>query len=158
MTETSTETELLIVAVQDLHAGERAWQERLPALRDKAGRDVADFIAQEMRRAESQAATLATVAAQLDAKPEDAPNIWLNAVIDDAERDAETIVAGPLRDIALIGALRKGKQSERVSYETAIGLAEKLGHDDIAQRLTNIRDEEGAADTDLADLLRKKLA
>ncbi|MEH3101689.1 hypothetical protein [Sphingomonas adhaesiva] len=39
-------------------------------------------------------------------------NIWLAVILDDSERDSETIVAGALRDTALIGALRKGKRAE----------------------------------------------
>ena len=65
----------------------------------------------------------------------------------------QTIAAGPLRDIALVGALRKAKQSERVSYETAIALARALGLGDAAATLETIRDEEHAADAALAGLL-----
>ena len=80
------------------------------------------------------------------------PNIWLRAILDDAARDYETIVPGPLRDIALVGAFRKGQQSARVSYETAIGLARVTGRSDIETRLLLCRDEEAAADAALARL------
>ena len=72
--------------------------------------------------------------------------------------DAATIAAGPLRDIAITGALRKAKQSERVSYETALALADLLGLDEAAATLTTIRDEEQAADEALADILQRLCA
>jgi ferritin-like metal-binding protein YciE len=93
------------------------------------------------------------IARGLEASPVGAPNIWLRAVLDDAARDARAIAAGPLRDIALVGAFRKGKQSERVSYETAIGLAEALAAPEAATLLTASRDEETEADADLAQVL-----
>ena len=61
-------------------------------------------------------------------------NIWLRAVLEDAERDVATTAAGRWRDVALVGAFRKGKQAERVSYETAIALAGHLGRGDDAGR------------------------
>lgn len=157
MTETATATDLLIVAVQDLHDAERAWIERLPEFAGKTGETVAAFIEAERARSAGQASRLMQVARGLEASPVGAPNIWLRAILDDAARDAATIVAGPLRDIALVGAFRKGKQSERVSYETAIGLAEALALPDAAALLTASRDEEAEADADLADILASLL-
>jgi ferritin-like metal-binding protein YciE len=158
MNKTADEGELLLVAIQDLHAGEMAWQARLPAMRGKTGAVLGNAIDAECRRAAEQAAKLADIAERLGGSPQGAPNIWLNAVLDDAERDVATIEAGPPRDIAVVGALRKGKQSERVSYETAMGLASKLGEAEIARELTQIRDEEGAADAELNAILARLLA
>lgn len=153
MSETATATQLLIVAVQDLYDAERAWIERLPDLAAKTSGPVAAYADAERQRSALQAGRLADIARAFDAEPVDAPNIWLRAILDDAARDARTIVAGALRDIALVGAFRKGKQSERVSYETAVGLAQALGHDATAAALTASRDEEARADAELASIL-----
>ena len=67
-------------------------------------------------------------------------------------------MAGPLRDTALIGAFRKGKQAERVSYETAIALAAGLGRSEDAALLTRSRNEEAAADARLAQLLQSTVS
>lgn len=157
MAETSTPHQLLIVAVQDLHDAERAWLERLPALREATKGPVADYIVTEQLRSRHQAERLEAIASRLGAPATDAPNIWLRAILDDADRDAATIVEGPLRDIALTGAFRKGKQSERVSYETAIGLAEALGDRESSSALCRARDEEADADESLAALLAELL-
>jgi ferritin-like metal-binding protein YciE len=153
MADTSTPKQLLVVAVQDLHDAERAWIERLPEFAGKTGDAVAAFIEAERERSAAQASRLMEAARALEASPVGSPNIWLRAILDDAARDASTIVAGPLRDIALVGAFRKGKQSERISYETAIGLAEALSIPEAAALLTASRDEEAQADADLAGIL-----
>jgi ferritin-like metal-binding protein YciE len=87
-----------------------------------------------------------------DAEIDGAPNIWLRAILDDADRDTENVEKGNLLDIALVGAIRKAKQAERVSYETAMALAANLGGADTAT-LEATRDEEAAADGALADCL-----
>jgi ferritin-like metal-binding protein YciE len=157
MPDTTTPQQLLIVAIQDLHEAERAWIDRLPSLAEAAGPRLAAFISEERVRSSRQAVRLETLSQAMDAPASDAPNIWLHAVLDDAERDARTIERGPLRDVALTGAFRKGKQSERVSYETAIGLARDLGEEEAANVLTQCRDEEARADADLARILERLL-
>lgn len=158
MAKTGTARDLLIVALQDLNDAERAVTERLPSFGTGISSGLANYLAEEQDRAARQAARLEASLEQLDAAPTDAPNIWLRAALDDAERDYETIVPGSLRDIALIGALRKAKQSERVSYETAAGLARSTARTDIETGLLQCRDEEAAADAALAQLLPQLLA
>lgn len=158
MTETATARELLIVALQDLYDAEQAVIERTPSLEAGISASLAGYLSEEQERARVQAARLKALLDALGAPATDAPNIWLRATLDDAARDYETIVPGNLRDIALVGAFRKAKQAERVSYETAIGLARVLGEGNAAASLKTCRDEEQAADDDLIGLLRKLLA
>lgn len=153
MTTTHTTEQLLIVAMQDLADAELAWDERGAKLRDGCGERVAAFIDGDLGRSAAQRARLVGLIVGLDAKVEGDANIWLRAILDDAERDIASTAAGPLRDTALIGAFRKGKQAERVSYETAIALAERVGLAEAATALTACRDEEAGADGALAALL-----
>lgn len=153
MSETDTTEVLLIVALQDLLEGERAWLQRLPELRPKAPASIDAFVTEEMERSRAQAERLEKLLKVMPPDDEAMPNLWLCAILDDAARDSETIADGLLRAIAMVGAFRKGKQSERVSYETAIGLAEILKLSDPVQALTRSRDEEAAADAELAQLL-----
>lgn len=153
MADTDTPRALLIVALQDLHDAETAWIERSEELQRNASYRIATYLAEEARAAQAQAERLAAAIAALDGEVEGPPNIWLRAILDDAARDADTIAAGPLRDIALVGAFRKGKQAERVSYETAIGLARRMHQDDLVRTLTVSRDEEARTDAALVLLL-----
>lgn len=158
MAKTSTTPELLIVALQDLNDGEYAVVDRISSFAAGVSPALARFIHDERERATRQYARLKKALAALGAPPTDAPNIWLRAELDDAARDYETIVPGALRDIALVGAFRKAKQSERVSYETAIGLAAVTGNAGLEASLLLCRDEEVAADATLARLLQDLLA
>ncbi len=156
MAEVESGTSLLLMALSDLFDGEAAMAGRLPTVRGHArDAELIAIIANDQTNSDRQRHELAAITHSLGQAPGGPPNIWLRAILDDADSDAETIAPGPLLDIALTGALRKGKQSERVSYETAIGLAEALGLDDAAQSLRTIRDEEAATDDALAAVLEK---
>jgi ferritin-like metal-binding protein YciE len=153
MTKTHTTEQLLIVAMQDLADAELAWTERGAKLSEGAGPGVAEFLDRTVGASARQRERLVDLLKALGAEEKGDANIWLRAVLDDAERDIASTAAGPLRDIALIGAFRKGKQAERVSYETAIALADRLGIDEAASSLTACRDEEAEADGELAVML-----
>jgi ferritin-like metal-binding protein YciE len=155
---TGTMHDLFVVALQDLNDAEHAAIERVPQFQAGVADALAGYLVEERERAARQADRLAAALGALDAPAIGAPNIWLRAILDDACRDRDTIVAGPLRDIALVGAFRKAKQSERVSYETAIGLAAVTGNGGLEASLMLSRDEEAAADAVLARLLQDLLA
>ena len=158
MAKTGTTRDLLIVALQDLNDGERAVIRFLPSLAEGVSAPLAGYIAAERERAARQSARLEQALEALGAEPTDAPNLWLRAELDDAARDHRTIEPGVLRDIALVGAFRKARQSERVSYETAVGLANAVGEAALAASLEQSRDEEAHADAELAGLLQEFLA
>jgi ferritin-like metal-binding protein YciE len=153
MPHVETAQALLVNALHDLHDAERVMAERLPAIADEAS-DVSlrELLDEDAARSTSHQRKVATLLERRDAEIEGAPNIWLSAILDDAARDIETVEKGTLLDIALIGAIRKGKQAERVSYETAIALAEALGGED-APTLEAIRHEEATNDAVLMAIL-----
>lgn len=153
MADTDTPRALLHVALQDLYDAEMAWIERSDTLQRDASYRISTYLAEESRAAQAQAERLKLAIDAIDGDLQGPPNIWLRAILDDAARDADTIAAGPLRDTALVGAFRKGKQAERVSYETAIGLARRMNLDEIVRTLTMSRDEEARTDAALVILL-----
>jgi ferritin-like metal-binding protein YciE len=156
MAEVETPAALLAMALQDLLDGEGALVERLPDVEGSARDDALKaLIAEDRSRSKAQRDALRAMLRELGEDDGDSPNIWLRAILDDAANDARTIAAGRLRDIALTGALRKAKQAERVSYETAMALATQLGMDEAAEDLRRIRDEEQAADEALAKGLER---
>jgi ferritin-like metal-binding protein YciE len=120
MTKTASAAALLHVALQDLHAGKAMQVERLgqlvEAVRDA---DLKRVLTEEHARAAVQQARLEGVA-DVSGAPE---NLWMKGVLDDAERDTQSHEPGKLVDVAVIGAVRKGKAAEIVSSETALALA-----------------------------------
>ncbi len=154
---TKTAKELLIVALQDLHDAEDAWTERGPKLVPAAGKALASFLKADIERSAAQSAALVTLLSSLGGDEKGDPNIWLRAILDDAERDSESIEPGPLLDTALIGAFRKGKQAERVSYETALALASQLGFEEQADKISTCRNQERDADAELEAMLKSTM-
>jgi ferritin-like metal-binding protein YciE len=156
MAEVETPTALFVMALRDLYDGENALAGWLPSVRENIeDADLAAIVGEDHERSERQRSDLAGILRALGEMPGGPPNIWLRGILDDARNDIATIASGPLLDIALTGALRKGKQSERVSYETAVGLATMLGLDDAARMLRTICDEEAATDAALAEVLER---
>jgi len=154
MTETSDMEGLLLVAVQDLYDGENALGAHLPHLAAVAENDtLASVLTQDVERSRGQAERLASIALQLGGPAQGSENLWMKGILTDARRDSETIRAGALLDIALVGAMRKAKHAERVSYETAIALCDALSLDHPGSLLEQSRQEEDATDKMLERLL-----
>jgi ferritin-like metal-binding protein YciE len=154
MAEVDSAAALFVEALQDLADAERALAERGPGV----ARAVCDDALQAMVIANGNAAAanvarLESMLADLDAPAHGADNIWLRAILDDADRDAATVARGVWRDVALTGALRKGKQAQRVSYETAIALAYYEQQDAAAIALSDLRDACEALDDAFAERL-----
>lgn len=146
MSKTESPDALLTVCVQDLHAGEAMLAAKLPRVA-KHARDpglqarLADVIVAAERRTERLRSSGRDV---------DGPrNIWMRGILKDARRDTKSIAAGPLLDIAMVGAVRKAMAAALVSYETAIALADGAEQ----AMLVACRDEYRAADGDLAQVL-----
>lgn len=156
MANVDTPRALLVMAVQDLYDGECAMVERLDNVRScLADEAMRELVEQDTARSGTQREALADIARALDAAPDKAENVWLRAILDDADNDCTSIVQGPLRDIALAGALRKGKQSQRVSYETALALACRLDLAEAAEALGAMIDAAQETDTALARALTR---
>jgi ferritin-like metal-binding protein YciE len=144
---------LYVFALQDLHDAVVALIERLPVILANADAPgLKEIIERDRERAVDKRNLLESNLRALGAKVRGGACVWMRAVLDDADNDAATIAAGPWRDVALVGALRKAKQAERVSYETAIALA-KLVAASQAAALGSICDSESDMDGTLSDLL-----
>ncbi|MBB3764714.1 DUF892 family protein [Sphingomicrobium lutaoense] len=151
-----TTRSLLMMALQDLCDGERQMAERLPEVRGWLASEIMQSIVEEdARRSAEQRDAFAHFIEQVDASRGEANNIWVNAILEDARNDAETIVRGPLRDVALAGALRKAKQSQRVSYQTAIALARNLEKMAMAERMVQMAQDAEETDEKLARAMER---
>lgn len=148
MAQTASLAALLHVAVQDLHAAKAAQVMRLGGIAE-AARDLRliEVLAAEVVRAAGQRDRLAAIGG------EGGPaNLWIAGILDDAERDARSHQPGVIRDIALVGAIRKAKAAEIVSSDTAVSLARSKAPAAIATLEAN-RAEEVASDHVLRNLL-----
>ena len=150
MTRTSSHAALLRIAAQDLHAGKRLLEARLPALRDAArGPALVAAIDELIAEARTQAERFAALGLDLDGPR----NLWMAGILDDADRDADSHEPGALRDIALVGALRKAMAAQIVSSETALALARRTEQADFAAAVQANHADEAATDARLRDRL-----
>ena len=151
MTLIASRAALLHTAVQDLHAGKVDAGRRLPRLAEAAGDPaLAELFRREAGQAQAQADRLSSLGDMAGD-----PNLWMQGILDDAERDARQTEPGALLDTALIGAVRKAKAAEIVSDETAIALADAVGETAIAAAVRRNRAEEIASDRALKALLAR---
>lgn len=145
---------LLVEALRDMADAARALAERGDALAGAASDDaLRALIVAAVRAAAAEAGALIDLLTGLGAATGGADNIWLRAILDDAGRDTRTEARGRWRDVALVGALRKGKQAQRVSHETALALVEHLGDAEMAAVLRGLRDNAARVDAALAERL-----
>ena len=136
MSKTDSYDALLTVCIQDLHAGETMLADTMPEL-TKAVNDPA--LAAVFERVRSGAERAAERLAETDRHQGGAKNLWMDGITSDARRDTRSVEAGPLLDAALIGAVRKAKAAQIVSYDTAIAVARALKKKDFADTLVSIR-------------------
>lgn len=154
MSEIESARALLVEALQDLADAEAALAERGPAIVHAiSDAPLRTMTADDVAASGAAAALLGRLLGELEADARGSDNIWLRAILDDGERDVATVAKGVWRDVALTGALRKGKQAQRVSYETAIALAYREELDAMGEALLQRRDACEALDEALAGRL-----
>jgi len=150
-TPTGSRAALLHAAVQDLHGAKQLLAQRLPVIAGHArDTELVAILSEDGARAEAQAQRLRGTGVSM-AGP---ANLWMDGILDDAERDTRSHQPGDILDIALVGAIRKAKAAEIVSTDTAVALARAL--DDIALLAT--LEDQHRADVATDGALARRLA
>ncbi|MCL6250467.1 ferritin-like domain-containing protein [Altererythrobacter sp. KTW20L] len=147
--EVKSRDDLLALCIEDLAEGARLVTGRLPQIAEKAGDDLRDLL-HRIAEGHGREVDIFTHAGMRTSGP---ANIWMRGILDDAQRDSETLPEGPLRDIALVGAVRKLMAADLASLETALALARQLGLRDQTETLTAMHAAARGFDGELADLL-----
>lgn len=119
---TASAAELLQVAMQDLLQARRTLVDRLPVVIAAASDPrLRTMLAELSRAAEEGGADLRACLSE-----DGPPCLWAGGIMDDAERDTHAHRSGVLKDVALVGAVRKWLAADIVSLETAVALAGQL--------------------------------
>lgn len=150
MSKPATAAELLTVCVQDLHAGAVLLAQRLPAIAEAAATPaLRDHLIGIAERSGEGARRYRATGEPIDG----ADNLWMDGILVDAERDTRDERYGSLRDVALIGAVRKALAARIVSDETAIALADRTGSRAVRDVAEREREQARADDARLRVLL-----
>lgn len=150
MTTIASGAALLRAAVQDLHAGYTDAASRLPVI---AVRTTDGALRAILAGAGTRAAEQATRLVAAGLVPVGPRNLWMEGILDDAERDGRSTEPGRLLDIALVGAIRKAMAASIVSNETAIALARETEDAALADAVALNLGEAVAIDRALKDRL-----
>lgn len=150
MSRIATYDELLTVCIQDLHHGEAMLADALPKIAEAANDPVLRAL---FDRVAADAATAADLLAETGRHAGGSRNLWMSGILDDARRDTRATAAGPLLDTALVGAIRKAKAAQIVSYDTAVAVAAVLDQGAVRRTLENIRRHAAALDRSLSGQL-----
>ena len=144
---TSTMGRLFQVAIRDLWEGRELVRLHMPRIAQGASDRPTRALLIDLAKA--SVIEMVRLAEIVD-DPKGDPNLWVQGILRDADRDINSNVAGPVRDVALIGAIRKLVAADAVSIATAILLAP----DTVEQLLQNLHRD--AVKRDAA--LKQKLA
>lgn len=150
MSKPSTAAELLTVCVQDLHAGAVLLAQRLPAI---AGTAASPELRDHLRAMAARSGESARRFRETGEPVGGADNLWMDGILADAERDTRDERQGCLRDVALVGAVRKALAARIVSDETAMALAERTGSHGVQEAADRERDQSQADDARLRSML-----
>lgn len=148
---TNDRHELLTLCIQDLAEGRRQSADQLPDIAARAGADLR-LVLEDI--AINHAADIA-IFRQLGMATTGPDNLWMQGIMADARRDTTSTDDGPLRDIALVGAVRKAVMADLVSLETARALADTLDQHDLAAALAAMHDQARDFDARLHELLHQ---
>lgn len=149
MTRISSGASLFHAAVQDLHAGFTDQAKRLPL-------DARDpQLVQILRDERETSARRATDLIHVGLNPVGPANLWMKGVLDDAERDVKSTEPGALLDIALAGAIRKGKVAEVAACDTALALGPAANSVQIVELVDAMRCESQAAAGALLEVIER---
>ena len=151
MSKTDSKKGLLQSCIQDLHAARQVAIERLTCIAGEAGDELAGQLRDLRQAFRDEAERMEATDISLEG-PE---NLWMAGIMEDAERDTRSVERGPLLDIALIGAVRKGVAADAVSIETAVAVARSLDRGDLAEQLQVMRERAKASDEALRALLQE---
>ena len=112
---TTNFSQLLRVALDDLREGRRSLACRM----QKVAVATNDAVTREtFRTLITRSNEEANILGQMLGDPDGKPNLWANGIMDDALRDVASTAQGRVRDVAVIGAIRKFLAADIVSLET----------------------------------------
>jgi ferritin-like metal-binding protein YciE len=150
MAKTASFDELLTVCIQDLYAAEVMLRDTLPGVSKHANSPKLATLFDRIL-AEAGIAVEMLIATGRHAGGDD--NLWMAGICKDMRRDTRSIERGPLLDAAMIGAVRKAKAAQIMSYDTAIAVAAALRQAAIGEALRAIRTSAVGSNRTLANRL-----
>jgi ferritin-like metal-binding protein YciE len=145
--------ELLAVQIQDLYDAEKQLVKALPKMAKAAqSEELRSGFEEHLEATKGHVTRLEQVFQSLDAKPKTKSCEAMKGLVAESQETIDGHESSDVRDIALIGAVKKVEHYEMAAYQTAIKLAETVGDDTASELLGETLSEEEETDQKLNDM------
>lgn len=135
--------DLLSELLSDLYDAEQQLVEALPKLADAAeNEDLKAGFEEHLEQTREHLKRLDQIFDQINQKPLDRRSLVMQALIDQGQEVVDSDAEDQIRDLALTCAAQKVEHYEIAAYASAVGLADQLDLESIADLLNGTLDEE----------------
>lgn len=142
--------------LKDLYSAERQLVQALPKMAKEANNPkLKEAFESHLEETKGQKEKLDRVFALLNIKHGNTKCLAMEGLIEEGKDLIDENATPEVKDAGLIAAAQKIEHYEISGYGTVVHYAEKLGHKEIHQLLSEILNEEKKADTKLNDLAKK---
>jgi ferritin-like metal-binding protein YciE len=149
---------LYVHELKDLYSAETQLLEALPKMAEAASHeDLKAGFKEHLKQTKEHVARLESIFKTLDFKPGGHKCNGMEGLIKEGEEILKEDMPAEVRDAALVAAAQRVEHYEIAGYGVAVAYAEKLGHKDHADLLTQTLEEEGATDRKLTRLASRSL-
>jgi len=145
--------DLLVSELKDLYSAENQILKALPKMVEAANsEELAQAFAHHLQETKEHVQRIEEIFRELEGSPRGKKCAGMEGLLKEGKEVMEEEAADWVMDAALIGAAQRVEHYEIAGYGTARNHAEKLGLYQVAQRLQQTLDEEGAADKKLTEI------
>ena len=149
----NTLADLLHQELKDLYSAENQLVKALPKMAKAANNEeLADGFTQHLEETKGHVERLDSIAKKLDIKLTGHKCKAMEGLIEEGAELISEDANPSVKDAGLIGAAQRVEHYEIAGYGTAIALAQKLGHSEVAEILAQTLEEEKATDVKLTEL------
>lgn len=148
MSKIETLDQLLVHEIADLMSAEEQLVEALPKMAEAAtGKDLKAGLLNHLQETVGQLQRLQDISVSLGMMAKDkAVCKAMKGLVAEGQEGLKETSAGPIRDMAIIGASQRVEHYEMAAYRGAINLAVQLGQAEVAKLLEQTLTEEIASD------------
>jgi len=151
--------DLLHHEIKDLFSAENQLVKALPKMAKAAmNPELKAGFEEHLEQTKEHVARLEKIAAILKMKPSGQTCKAMQGLVEEGSEMISEDAEASVKDAGLIGAAQRVEHYEIAGYGTAKAIASHLGHDDVANLLTQTLEEEKDTDAKLTDLAETMLA
>lgn len=158
MTKMKTMEDLFMHELKDIYSAEKQLVKALPKMAKACtNEELRSALEEHLEVTESQLERVEKIIEQLGGNTRGAKCKGMEGLIEEAKETLELDMEPDLMDAAIICSAQRVEHYEIAAYGCARTFAQQLGHDDIAEVLQTILDEEGDADKRLTDIAESRV-